>query len=501
MKNKKGISSIIATPLLIILAIVAIVIIYPYIKTLISQELIFPKFETGNPSSQIGTSCGNGIKETGEECDKMDLGEVTNCVDLEFVSGYLSCLQDCTFNTDECSNQAELSTYTCKSTYATPSHAPIRSGSCNPNNCYSGYSYMYCDYWTFAPNVSELCSIVYTSACSLTPSCNESWSTQLGCSFEEVGCTFPTTAVCGNSNCEAPQETNINCPADCNLTSAIYTNYETIIHNTIARTYKTHIPACYNPTTPTPLVIALHGGGGNGDTIEKQLDMNAKAEEECFIALYPDGSSQTAPTHQHWNAGPRITDWYSYIQNINDTDFISTLIEKMKTDYSIDENKVYVTGVSNGAMMAYRLACEISNKITAIAPIAGGILNITCTPSEPVSIIHFHGLDDKMYPFDGGVSCAVPDNFKSVPNTIQDWIAIDHCQNQPIITYRLGEASCETYNGCDSSTEITLCTIENGGHTIPGGYVFPIEKFSGVGKVTEDINAMDEMWAFFENNS
>jgi polyhydroxybutyrate depolymerase len=282
-------------------------------------------------------------------------------------------------------------------------------------------------------------------------------------------------------------------------------------HDGMTRTYLVHIPTGYTGENPAPLVISLHGGGGIGALLSKHMGgMSQKSDEEGFIAVYPDGVSSigTPGIRQHWSSGSMRTEVRS--EGIDDVGFISSLIDDLSSRYNIDTKRVYATGISNGAQMSYRLACELSDRIVAIAPVGSGLVVENCSPSRPVSIIHFHGTIEPGWPYYGGEGCFTNDTFEPISATIDKWLELDDCSSPPETTYQNGDSTCETYPCNDS--ELVFCTIEGGGHTWPGGFAYPLERTiewdedcilgegEGVGKVSQDISAIDEMWSFFEKH-
>ncbi len=140
-----------------------------------------------------------------------------------------------------------------------------------------------------------------------------------------------------------------------------------------------------------------------------------------------------------------------------------------------NEKRVYVTGMSNGGFMSQRLACDLSDRIAAIAPVAGNNVTTSCVPTRPISVMEFHGTADSTVPYSG------------TGPTIAAWVDRNGCDSSPAVTFDSGNARCETYNGCDGGVEVTLCTITGLGHAWPGA-------FGG----TSDISATDAMWSFFE---
>ncbi len=328
-------------------------------------------------------------------------------------------------------------------------------------------------------------------------------------------------AHCGNDICEEG-ENAINCKKDCGLNSPPYypekykamVYYDPILKKELTRTYLIYVPSSYRKGVPMPLVLNFHGGGGTGEAAEISIGgMNRKADEAGFLAVYPNGLSAVNESgrRQVWYAGSTLN--LSFIKEADDVGFIRALLEKLKQEYSIDLKRVYATGISNGAWMTYALACQLSDRIAAIAPVAGGMVFENCQPKVPVPIIHFHGTADPGWPYYGGGSCWTDSVRPPITETISQWVERNACDPTPKITYEKGEVSCNTYTPCSQGTEITFCTIRDGGHTYPGGYTFPIErvvrwdedcalgqKGRGVGKVSYDIFALDVMWEFFKHH-
>jgi polyhydroxybutyrate depolymerase len=210
--------------------------------------------------------------------------------------------------------------------------------------------------------------------------------------------------------------------------------------------------------------------------------------------------------------------------HVDDVGFISTLIDYMAQHYGIDTRRVYATGHSNGAKMSYRLACELSNKIAAIAPNASQIMTQNCHPPRAVPILHFHGTEDKCAPYEGGQKCGqcFHDFFASiglplkqdswpcepVPQTLDKMAELYRCQ-APYISLRQGSVECVTHPNCNNGAEVTLCTIKGSGHTWPGGKEdiklcstrpngFICTRWRRiVGVPTHDINASEMIWQFF----
>lgn len=247
------------------------------------------------------------------------------------------------------------------------------------------------------------------------------------------------------------------------------------------RTYLLHVPVGYDAKTPLPLVFVLHGATQSPDSAEKMSGMSAKADQEHFMVVYPRGTGQL-PT---WNA--RNCCGYAIRNDIDDIGFFRALLEKLGRDYAIDRKRIYFTGISNGAMMSYRVACEMSEQVAAIAPVEGA-LNVDCHPSKPVSVLIFHGTADRLVPFDGGIGpFQLGDKRKdnSVAYAVNFWVKRDACLAEAKHE-ETSEAHIDKYSDCQDGTGVALYAIQGGHHMWPG---LPI---SG-----NHIAATDLIWSFF----
>jgi polyhydroxybutyrate depolymerase len=221
------------------------------------------------------------------------------------------------------------------------------------------------------------------------------------------------------------------------------------------RGYLLHVPP--DADGPLPVLLVLHGGGGNARQVAGQTGMSELADEAGFIVVYPDGSGRT--TLATWNAGGCCG--YARRQRVDDVAFVSALLDEVLADQPADPDRVFVAGMSNGAMMSYRLACELSDRITGIAP------------TRPVSVLAVHGTADQLVPFAGGPpSRPTPGNETWVNTSVADsvgfWVDHDGCRRPPVERTE-GEVSTATYAGCARGSEVVLHTVAGGGHAWPGG--------------------------------
>jgi len=263
------------------------------------------------------------------------------------------------------------------------------------------------------------------------------------------------------------------------------------------RTYKLHLPANYSDQQAFPLVMVLHGGAANADYAMRMSGMNALSDEHGFIAVYPNGTGIYQHAVLTWNAG-RCCGW-AHQHEIDDVGFLNALLDQLEAEYAIDSKRVYVTGISNGAMMAYRLACELSHRIAAIAPVAGSLNYDGPAPKQPVSVIHFHGKEDQHAPYGGGVGAKTlyPRVDRPVQETIQLWVSYNQCQKEPECS-QSGPAKIECYSGGKDGTEVVLYSIDGEGHTWPGGQAGI--RNGNIDPPTQAIQATDLIWTFFSHH-
>lgn len=264
--------------------------------------------------------------------------------------------------------------------------------------------------------------------------------------------------------------------------------HHTLRHDGEKREYLLHVPDSYTGDSPVSLIIALHGGTGNAKNIEEQSGLPDYSDEMGFIACFPDG------LHRTWNGGGCCGK--AMKKDIDDVGFLSKLIDELLDEYHIDPDRVYVTGISNGAYMSYRAACELSDKIAAIAPVAGS-MNVDCQPSQPVSIIHFHSYEDSNIPFDGGIGDGISDHYNPpLDSVLGAWAGWNECSVETTGSGIIDGVDYWAWTNCSDSTEIQLHISEDGGHSWPGGSK-PRDKADAPSAL---INANEMMWEFFQQH-
>lgn len=285
------------------------------------------------------------------------------------------------------------------------------------------------------------------------------------------------------------------------------------------RNYILFTPSSYEPGTPIPLVIALHGGGGHNDSANNVTCFEGKgcltdaAEREGFAVVFPDGfPGDFLEDVRTWNAGGgangfQCVSGLSCKNGIDDMAFLDALHEELLAVLNVDEDRVYATGLSNGGAMAHRLACERSTRFAAIAPVgAGNQLAAVqgCNIARPVPVLEIHGTADPCWTFEQSAQACAQDDGEikvGVAETVAGWAERNGCAGD-VVTEPLADTvedgmstTRESHTGCVDGADVVLLRVENGGHTWPNGDPYASE--NQVGGVTRDFDADDEILAFF----
>ncbi|MFT4031513.1 MAG: PHB depolymerase family esterase [Siphonobacter sp.] len=279
--------------------------------------------------------------------------------------------------------------------------------------------------------------------------------------------------------------------------------------DTLNRTYIVHLPKNYNREKAYPLVLVFHGGGSNAKQWMPYCGMNETADKNDFIVVYPNGTGKTIEGYGDifgWNGGTHIPGGInSSVAKVNDVGFINTLLDTLEKQYTIDTNRIYAAGMSMGAMMVFRLASELSNRIAAIAPISGPMATESCTPQRPVSIIYFHGTEDPAVPFNGGKGKIDQTGtvYYSVDYSLACWLKANGCIANVAVKQLKDKANDGTFvtrktYHCKNNSEVVFYEIKGGGHTWPGRDFGPELKILGTS--TKNIYANDIIWDFFKKH-
>ena len=257
------------------------------------------------------------------------------------------------------------------------------------------------------------------------------------------------------------------------------------------RTALVHVPDKYDPNVGAMLVLNFHGFLSAGWQEALLSRMSQESDQRGFIVAYPEGVAAS------WNAGACCgTAW---TDSVDDVKFVRDLLDALEARWCIDKRRIYATGMSNGGFLSHRLACELSDRIAAVSPVAGvlGLEPNACNPGRPVPILDFHGTADPVVPFKGGTplvpQLGVGLVFRSVDETLEFWHKKNGCSAFESVFFANGDTQCVRWNDCQGGVLTALCRVDNGGHTWPGGVAIPL-----VGKTSNDISATATMLDFFE---
>lgn len=285
------------------------------------------------------------------------------------------------------------------------------------------------------------------------------------------------------------------------------------------RSYVAHVPAGYDGRTPLPVILALHGGGGD-HTIARQITcpegdagspecLDVLAGARGYIVIYPDGTGMPVLDQlKTWNAGGGSNGWqcisgYACNQHIDEKQAFGALLADLDLLVHYDHHRVFATGHSNGAAMSHRLACELPDAIAGIAPVAGGNQYATIEPcTAPTPILEIHGREDPCWNYDGGSqSCADPGTGVkiSIPETISQWVTRNGCTGAPMTTAvpdttADGTTTQKHVYSCPAGHDVVFYEVTGGGHTWPGGYT----RSTNMGVMSTDFSANRTMLDFFD---
>jgi polyhydroxybutyrate depolymerase len=248
------------------------------------------------------------------------------------------------------------------------------------------------------------------------------------------------------------------------------------------RTYIVHIPPAYDGKRRLPLVLNFHGAGSNARQQAAYSQFPAKAGAEGFIVVSPDAVG----TPPHWSIPT--------IDPVDDTAFITGLLDQLERELCIDPAQVFAAGISSGAGFSARLACALPGRIAAIGVVGAMVYPLRCDPAAgPVAVIAFHGTEDACVPYEGGMTlCGAGLPVQPVEESAGRWAEHNRCNPQPARARLSEHVSTIAYSECAGETAVVLYVVDGGGHTWPGAV--PVAR---LGPTTDEVDATDEMWQFF----
>ncbi len=273
-----------------------------------------------------------------------------------------------------------------------------------------------------------------------------------------------------------------------NIVSAQIDVLGTIQSGGLTREYRLYRPTVYTGNTPVPLIINLHGYTSNNLEQEFYGDFRSIADTANFLIVHPNGTLD--------NQGNRFWNTFGTGSAVDDVAFISDLLDTLEATYNIDPQRIYSTGMSNGGFLSYSLACELNDRIAAIASVTGSMIapNLAaCNPQRPVPVMEIHGTADNTVPYNGSVL----NGFVAIPTLVDAWVGFNHCDPTPVFTSIPNTNTSDNctaeryvYSNGDAGSTVEHYKILGGGHTWPGTAFI-------IGVTNQDFRASKEIWRFF----
>ncbi|GAB4333898.1 MAG: PHB depolymerase family esterase [Dehalococcoidia bacterium] len=260
------------------------------------------------------------------------------------------------------------------------------------------------------------------------------------------------------------------------------------------RRFVLFVPESYDGTEAAPLVLVLHPADGDADQMIEVSGFVDMAERYGFLLVFPEGTAPFGGQLFTWNAGNCCG--YAMERQVDDVGFLRALIDHLAGRLTVDSRRIYAAGISNGGMLAYRLACEMADVLAAVAPVSGALNVEVCDPAQPISLIAFHGTEDSYVPYEGGTPEVILDGNERVDRSVAESVGFFLQRNGcPAEADRstAGLVHTDRYEPCVGGTSVVLVTIEGGGHAWPGG-----ERSGSLTDVpTRWPDATEEIWKFF----
>jgi polyhydroxybutyrate depolymerase len=273
-----------------------------------------------------------------------------------------------------------------------------------------------------------------------------------------------------------------------------------LAHGGRARGYLLHLPPAAHAGAPLPVVLNFHGGASNATGQQRFSRMDALADREGFVVVYPDGTGRSE-RFLTWNAGTCCGS--SVLEQVDDVGFALAVLDDCSRRTAIDRERVYATGMSNGGMMAHRLAAEASDRVAAIAPVAGGMVFQRFARGPAVPVLHIHSLDDPRALYHGGLGPAFPGTrsrvlHPDIDEMIRRWAERDGCAPTPQVVETLEAKNGHTathlvWSRCAGGAEVGLWRLTGAGHVWPG---IPAGFPRLLGADTDVLDANQVIWRF-----
>lgn len=281
-----------------------------------------------------------------------------------------------------------------------------------------------------------------------------------------------------------------------------------LTHQSLRRSYLVHVPPQAAQGRALPLVLNFHGAGSNAEVVRVYTRMDSAADRDGYVVVYPNGSSGFQGRFLTWNAGSCCGP--AAALQVDDVGFTLAVLDDISKRAAIDPTRVYAAGLSNGAMMAYRVAAEASERIAAVGGVAGTMAVTKFAPRRPVPVVHIHSTQDHIARYDGsfGVPATIVDTRQfgsSVEDSLRKWLDFNGCALKPTTVETIGgkpgspdashSAIRRVYRSCREGVEVLLLQLSGAGHVWPGGVRDYMPDLLGTGTAVIDANT--ELWKFF----
>lgn len=262
------------------------------------------------------------------------------------------------------------------------------------------------------------------------------------------------------------------------------------IHQGRSRWYTLAAPAV---SGQVPLVLVLHGGGGDPENMRATTHFEELARREGFIAVYPAGTGPFPKSLLTWNAGRCCGK--AQKENVDDVSFLAAVVDDVRKRYAVDPRRIFITGLSNGGMMTYLMVCRRADLFAAAAPVIASLTHLPCKPGRPVPLMAVNGTNDEHVPYNGGVGkkSLQPIPHLSVTKSTGVFISNNRCTGAPN-TSRTGAVEFLRYGGCVQDADVTVVKVNGQGHAWPGGQ----PGWRGGDPPNMDWNATAGIWEFFK---
>ena len=292
------------------------------------------------------------------------------------------------------------------------------------------------------------------------------------------------------------------------------------------RPFDVFVPTSYSPAAAMPVVVFLHGGGGNGEQTQATTCgggdlgdarcLQALGEREGFITVYPNGTgTRLLRDVRTWNAGGGGPDYacasgHACDVNVDDIAYLGAVLDELEREYRVDASRVYFSGFSNGAAMVHRVGCEMADRVAAIAPVSGEneyATNADCSPARPVPVLDIHGTADPCWTYASSTTACLDQDPRPKIGALEStagWVARDGCVGDGSVSALPDTADdgmtseVRTWSSCEGGAEVRLITVNGGGHVFPGGAITSPRARTDAG--TQDIGA-EVIWAFLSRFS